>query len=208
MSVRFDGKRDDGPQDGKTGVSPEEGVAAVRKMEALARRKHEGQVRKGAERLPYIVHPAAVVDQLKAWGYTETDDPVVIATAWGHDLIEDTDVRDEEILAACGALGDEVLSAIRALSFRPEGRLTDAEYDAAKAKYVAGVAQLAPDILVVKLADRLCNTRDFQAWKPERAAGYLAKGQFLFARLTDARSGEIKGVEAIRATYGALVRSL
>lgn len=190
-------------------VDAEKGVQAiVGKMESLARRKHDGQFRKGVEALPYIVHPAAVVEQLKAWGYTEADDSVVLATAWGHDLLEDTDARDEEILDACGALGDEVLAAIRALTFRPVGGLTDAEYDTAKAKYVAGVAQLAPKILVVKLADRLCNTRDFLSWKPERAASYLAKGKFLFARLRDARSGEIKGLEEIRATYEDLLRSI
>ena len=40
--------------------------------------------------MPYIEHPRAVVAQLKAWGMTEEANPVPLALAWGHDLVEDT----------------------------------------------------------------------------------------------------------------------
>ena len=91
----------------------------VQKMEALADEWHCGVERKGKGHVPYIAHPRAVVAQLKAWGMTEEANPVPLAVAWGHDLVEDTRV---------------------------------------------------PEILMVKLADRVCNTRDFMKDPRVRAA--------------------------------------
>ena len=53
----------------------------VGKMESLARKWHEGQYRKGPERIPYIEHPKAVVGQLREWGYSETANPAILAMA-------------------------------------------------------------------------------------------------------------------------------
>lgn len=40
-------------------------------MRKLAERYHDGQFRKGAEKLPYIVHPQAVAETLIQWGENE-----------------------------------------------------------------------------------------------------------------------------------------
>ena len=52
----------------------------VQKMEALADEWHCGVERKGKGHVPYIAHPRAVVDQLKAWGMTEEANPVPLAS--------------------------------------------------------------------------------------------------------------------------------
>ena len=70
----------------------------VQKMEALADEWHCGVERKGKGHVPYIAHPRAVVAQLKAWGMTEEANPVPLAVAWGHDLVEDTRVPAISIL--------------------------------------------------------------------------------------------------------------
>lgn len=160
----------------------------VANMEALARKWHEGAYRRGSEHLPYIVHPEAVVKLLKEWGYNETDDAVTLAVGWGHDLIEDTKVTEAEIVAAGG---EAVLAGIKTLTFRyPEG-IPNAEYDRLKAEYVAGVANAPAEILVVKMADRICNTLDFlRADDVPHARKYLAKGDVLFAHIGEMKHGD------------------
>ena len=59
---------------------------------AFAAKKHEGQFRIGG--LPYITHPVAVAEIVKEKG-GDTD---AVITALFHDLLEDTDATEEEIL--------------------------------------------------------------------------------------------------------------
>ena len=162
----------------------------VMNMEALARKWHEGAFRKGPGKVPYIVHPEAVVKQLREWGYNESDDAVTLAVAWGHDLLEDTKCPDAEILAAGG---DEVLAGIKALSFKPPKypRLTDEEWDKKKDEYIHNVASTAaPEILVVKMADRICNTMDFIRANNKWGYEYLVLGECLFDRVREMKKGE------------------
>lgn len=60
---------------------------------AFAAKKHEGQFRIGG--LPYITHPVAVAGIVKEKG-GDTD---AVITALFHDLLEDTDATEEEILS-------------------------------------------------------------------------------------------------------------
>lgn len=107
---------------------------------AFATEKHAKQVRMGG--MPYIVHPIAVADIVNCWGYGRD----YIIAAFFHDLLEDTDATDEEILEIGGP---EVLEAVYALT-KSEGYVMS--------EYVAGI--LANDIArVVKAADRLHNLR-------------------------------------------------
>ncbi len=107
---------------------------------AFATRKHAKQVRMGG--MPYIVHPIAVADIVNCWGYGRD----YIIAAFFHDLLEDTDATDEEILQIGGP---KVLEAVHAL--------TKCE-NYVMSEYVEGI--LANDIArVVKAADRLHNLR-------------------------------------------------
>ncbi len=177
---------------------------AVRQMEELARRRHEGQFRDPPDGRPYIVHPQAVYEMLKEWGYNEADDVVTLCVAWGHDLIEDAKPKTDEnraaiareIVKAGGQWGDEILAGIRQLSLIIPDGLPDDEYDKLKKEYMEGVAANAPlSILVVKMADRLCNTLDFTKASKSKAKRYLEKGKCLFNRL-----GEMPRPELIRKT--------
>ena len=117
-------------------------------MKKLAEKYHAGQFRKGADKQPYIVHPQAVAKMLIRWG--KAPDSAAVQSAWGHDLLEDTAVSENEI-AAVG--GETVLNNIRMLSCPPQ--LTKAEYLKRLAEYGSG------DLLLVKVADRICNSKDF-----------------------------------------------
>jgi hypothetical protein len=121
-------------------------------MKNLAARYHEGQFRKGPEGLPYIVHPQAVAEKLISWG--EDPGSPAVSAAWGHDLLEDTTVTEKEII---GTAGEYVLECIKKLTC-PE--------DMGKFPYLKSVAACGNrDVLLVKIADRICNTSDFISLK-------------------------------------------
>ena len=138
-------------------------VNIVENMMRLAAVYHQDQYREGNDstsgrKLPYILHLMEVTNLLRSWGYTEQDRPEVLAIGWGHDLLEDTDIDEARIEEAAGA---GVLSAIKALTFKPQKGISDEEFDRLKAEYVTGIVQSAPaEVLAVKMADRICNVRN------------------------------------------------
>lgn len=171
----------------------------VEKLRLIAEVLHGADTppRRGVGRLPYIVHPQAVVRQLKEWGYTEADDPVVLALGWGHDLFEDTRLGKEPELLMSFAGEDRnqmeaVVAGIRTLSFFPAKGISDDEYKCRKRAYISAVAKNAPaSVLVVKMADRLCNTRDFLAGGDPHAKMYLDDGKCLFERLSETKHPQL-----------------
>lgn len=105
-----------------------------------AAKKHEGQFRIGG--IPYIVHPVVVAEIVKEKG-GDTDDVIV---ALFHDLLEDTDATEEEILQ----FGSEkVLHSVKLLTKQKNYVMSD---------YVAGIKSDRTACLV-KGADRLHNLR-------------------------------------------------
>ncbi len=63
------------------------------KAEKLARQFHEGQFRKDGK-TPYIEHSKRVVNFLKNLGFGDD----YITVAWIHDVLEDTDCTEENLL--------------------------------------------------------------------------------------------------------------
>ena len=104
----------------------------------FAKLKHSGQFRKSGE--PYVTHPIAVAEMLKEKGYG-TD---YLITGLFHDLLEDTDAKEEEIEALGGKA---VLKAVKLLT-KQKGYVM--------AEYVSGIKS-DPIAFAVKSADRLHN---------------------------------------------------
>lgn len=143
------------------------------RMKALAERGHAGQLRKDG-RTPYVEHPRAVVALLRSWG---VEDAETLAVAWGHDLLEDTDVTEADILEAAGPRhGAEVLACIKTLT-------RDKAAWPVKRDWLRALAETADErALLVKCADRICNTRDFVPLSgAARARSYLADASAIFA---------------------------
>ena len=110
----------------------------VQKALDYATKKHDGQKRIGGD--DYITHPIAVCEIVKSQGYSDD----FLITALFHDLLEDTDATEEEILQ----LGNsEVLTAVKLLT-KQKG------YD--MAQYINAIKN-NPIAYVVKSADRLHN---------------------------------------------------
>lgn len=105
-----------------------------------AKRKHEGQTRVGG--LPYITHPEAVSLLLKDKGY---DEDYQIAGLF-HDLLEDTDATEEEMLKLSSK---EVVEAVKLLTKVKGYKMAD---------YISGIKS-NPMARAVKAADRIHNLR-------------------------------------------------
>lgn len=104
----------------------------------FARIKHDGQCRKGGE--PYITHPVAVANILREKGYGEEYQ----ITGLFHDLLEDTDATEEEIMELAG---EDVLEAVKLLT-KKKGYVM--------AEYIEGIKRNSI-ATAVKAADRLHN---------------------------------------------------
>lgn len=117
-------------------------IDGVRYEKALeyATKKHEGQYRIGG--LAYITHPVSVAEIVREKG-GDTD---AVITALFHDLLEDTDAEEEEILR----LGNEkILHSVKLLTKQKNYVMKD---------YVDGIRNDETAFLV-KGADRLHNLR-------------------------------------------------
>lgn len=167
----------------------------VNKMEAMAREWHKtSKPRRGADAKPYIVHPEAVVRLLKEWGYNDDENPVTMGVAWGHDLLEETKITPEKMkeLAGGDKTAQDIVEGVQTLSM-DENKVfaSKAEKDAYKASYIENIAKTAsPDVLAVKIADRLSNTLDFCSANDPWGREYLKLGEPLFKRIGELQHGD------------------
>ena len=106
----------------------------------FAKEKHKGQKRIGGD--DYITHPVAVSEIVRSQGYDESYQ----ITALFHDLIEDTDATEEEILKYGSS---EILEAVKLLTKKKGYNM---------AEYISAIKK-NPIAYAVKAADRLHNLK-------------------------------------------------
>lgn len=94
--------------------------------------------------LPYVVHLDAVVSVLKGWGMYGAE---IIAAAYLHDVLEDTDVTFEDL---CEGFGEQVALIVHCCT--GEGETRDERMASIYAKAARNGRAAA-----VKLADRVAN---------------------------------------------------
>ena len=126
----------------------------VQRALEFATKKHEGQKRIGGE--DYITHPISVYEMVKKQGFGEDYQ----ITALFHDLLEDTDTTEEEILQFAS---QEVLTAVKLLT-KKKGYVMQEYVSAIKNNDVA---------LIVKTADRLHNLQSAFATSEEFKRKYI-----------------------------------
>ena len=137
----------------------------------LMKEWHSGQIRDGAEGVPYIIHPLTMACHALAMG---VDDDDVIATIILHDVVEDCGVDARNL-----PVNDTVREAVVLLSY-PKG------VDKAKIKpaYYAGIID-NPIPCLVKCIDR-CNNLSTMAsgFKKDKMAIYVSQTEkFVFPLL-------------------------
>lgn len=133
----------------------------------LAAEKHKYQRRSGDERLPYINHLLKVTDALiRVGGETEAD---LLLAALFHDIIEDTDLTEEELSRR---FGPKVGRTVAELS-------DDMELAHAQRKrlQVERAGTLSSDARKIRIADKASNILDILAypidWPEEKKRDYV-----------------------------------
>jgi (p)ppGpp synthase/HD superfamily hydrolase len=123
---------------------------------------HKDQVRK-SDGSPYVAHPIMVAMLLQEYGFDES----IVAAGLTHDVLEDTSVAEEELLAELGEVVVEYVTAVSEdMSLQWEDR---------KERYVASVASASEGAKAVCIADKIHNAEsvisDYSSkgkdvWKP------------------------------------------
>jgi guanosine-3',5'-bis(diphosphate) 3'-pyrophosphohydrolase len=144
----------------------------VEKARIFATAAHHaiGQVRKYTGE-PYINHPAEVVSILMGAGI---ESPEMLAAAWLHDVVEDTDVSLVVIAAEFGSQVAELVCGMTDISVYEDGnratrRAIDRNHTAAQ----------SPACKTIKLADIIGNARTIVEQDSEFAKVYLAENRQL-----------------------------
>ncbi len=119
---------------------------------------HKGQLRKSGE--PYVVHPTNVGKTLAELKM----DTTVIAAGFLHDVVEDSEYSTEEIEEKFGTEIAEMVDSVTRISDIQKG--IDRTARTFK-KFLAYVSK-RPQIIAIKLADRLDNMHTLQYLAPER----------------------------------------
>jgi guanosine-3',5'-bis(diphosphate) 3'-pyrophosphohydrolase len=161
---------------------------------AFSAEKHKNQRRKDAQITPYINHPIDLVNVLVNEGGVLSWD--VLCAALLHDVIEDTQTTEEELI---NHFGKKVTAIVK--------ELTD---DKSLAKEVRKSLQIAHtpfashEAKLVKLADKICNLRDILVAPP---AGWDLKRKQEYFAWSEAVVAGIRGTNAkLEKVFDALLQ--
>ncbi|MGN0158515.1 MAG: HD domain-containing protein [Brotaphodocola sp.] len=157
----------------------------IRRAAKFAAKAHEGTFRKGTQ-IPYIFHPMEVA-QITAM---ITDDPEIIAAAYLHDVLEDTNVTAEELEKV---FGSRVLYLVQQ---KTEDKTLP--WNERKAATIRHLFSADRDVKILTLADKLSNMR-------ASARDYMAIGEDFWKRFNEKRreshqwyaKGVIEGLEEL-----------
>ena len=147
---------------------PSDDISLIEKAYEVARRAHEGQLRKSGE--PYIIHPLYVAIILAG---LEMDKETIIAGIL-HDVVEDTVLTREQIAEQ---FGNDVALLVDGVTKLKKLKLSGDYVDRSQSQQDMQARNLrkmflamAKDIrvILIKLADRLHNMRTLEFMPPEK----------------------------------------
>lgn len=168
----------------------------------LARRAHEGQKRKYTGR-PYVEHPARVAARV-ALHPSATE--VMVATAFLHDVLEDTQATQGDILVGtCQDVLDDVIWLTN--PSKAHKNLLRAEKKAMDREHLAGAPRR---IKIIKLIDRIDNLLEMTGAPWEFKAMYAQESLLLSEAIGDADEDlrrEMVNLAAARKAEAALPSS-
>ena len=181
----------------------------VERAERFAAEKHAGQMRKCGLQ-PYITHPAELVASLRRIG---VEDESILAAAWLHDTVEDTDATLPDIYEMFGeAVGGlvDVLSRRKLHESREHyhNRVLAADH---RAKIVK-IADIEHNLRTVEHLDEEGRERKFHQARHlylplrEELCGIYSGAEELFDRIEEHLASwesaeDVGGAEAERKTY-------
>ena len=142
-----------------------------------ARKHHGDQVRKSGE--PYLVHPLNVAYILADLGL---DDSTICAGLM-HDLVEDTDVTQDDITNEFGTEISEMVAGVTKLSSIQFASIEEQQAEDYRKMFLAMGKDIR--VILIKLADRLHNMRTLKYLKRERQIANAKETMELYAPLAN-----------------------
>ncbi|MDP6962646.1 MAG: HD domain-containing protein [Planctomycetota bacterium] len=143
----------------------------------MAQQAHEGQIRRGSK-LPYIVHPIRVA--LLLLEVAEQSNAAVICAAILHDVLEDSNIPEDEIE---DIFGSQVLDMVVALT-HPQNKDGESNFERNKRMF-ENMRWADRDVQIIKSADRLDNlTTAHEAMGKDRLQEYLFESREMLLPLT------------------------
>lgn len=125
-------------------------MSKVELAESFAKERHQGMIRKDG-RTTYQDHLSGVVARLKNLGVTDDD---ILAAAWLHDVIEDTETSFDDIDSRFGSK-----VAVLVLSLSKDKNLPKAKQEE---QYVEQLREASLDAKLIKLCDISANLKDIK----------------------------------------------
>jgi (p)ppGpp synthase/HD superfamily hydrolase len=169
-------------------VLAEQGIARTRKpmdivakASAFAADKHSKQRRKYVDQ-PYFNHLAAVARTLEAAGI---DDPTVIAAAYLHDTVEDTDATVQDVIRDFGADVAELVYW-----------LTDSDQGNRESRTLMSSWRLARAPIqakLIKFADIIDNATSIREHDPGFFKVFAAEKMLVLTRMLEVEGGNLAG---------------
>ena len=140
----------------------------ILKAAHFAADRHRDQRRKGVDASPYINHPIEVAETLARVG--GVSDLATLQAALLHDTIEDTKTSAAELEEVFGAEVSDLVGEVTDDKSLPKKER--------KQKQIDHSPHLSTRAKLIKLADKICNTRDIahsspDDWSEERRVQYL-----------------------------------
>lgn len=140
-------------------------IDLIKKSYTFASKWHENQKRKSGE--PFIIHPLETAIKLVEWKM----DLDTIVSGMLHDIIEDTEVSEEEIVTEFGSIVLSLVQLVTKISLIAKKNRESSQLKNLNANYQTQVfLSLAKDTraIIIKLADRFHNLSTIQFLNPER----------------------------------------
>ncbi|WP_321529017.1 HD domain-containing protein [Sedimenticola selenatireducens] len=132
---------------------------------SFAAEAHKDQRRKGAGGSPYVNHLIECAALMT--GVAKIDNTLVIQAAILHDILEDTSVTEDQLLAL---FGEKVVEYVKAVT--DDKRLNLAERRAAQITHLKSASNA---VKLIKLADHCSNIASIPAdWSKERIESYIS----------------------------------
>ncbi len=135
-------------------------IELIKRAYEYAEKAHEGQKRATGE--PYIQHPlnvAYILADLKL-------DDITISAALLHDVVEDTEVTNLDLI---NAFGNEIASLVDAITkIKSLKNLSREDYHAETIRKVILASVKDVRVILIKLADRLHNMRTISVFREEK----------------------------------------
>lgn len=158
------------------------GVVRIQDAIEFSVRQHKHQYRRKTG-VPYVIHPLEVVKQIAIWGVRPRDNQDLWIAAILHDVLEDCVCDPKEISDNFGVTVLDLVLELTHFSGQ------------SKEDYLKSFRDKSPQANLIKVADRVCNLRDFALSDPKHEKGYYIKSRPFFEAFAANR-------EAITRAFG------